>query len=276
MRRSLVHELHDLTRALGGALLFGIPLLLTMETWWLGAQLPPWQTLLVLCAALVCSYPLVRSIGFKRETTFHNHLDQAVHAVAVGAAASFIVLLVLDRLSLDDPPTAIAAMVAVQALPLSLGAAVANAVFKRGKDRHEGEQEGPWSTLLHKVGATAIGAAFVAFSAAPTEEVTHIAADLTFGHQVALFALSLVIAHAVVFHSGHHPDQQEPEGGLSSVRSHLAETTSAYVVSFALALFAILLYNRAGPHTPLPAILTQALVLGLPASIGGAAGRLVL
>src|SRR5688500_11908116 len=106
MQRSLVHELHDLTRALGGALLFGIPLLLTMETWWLGAQLPPWQALLVLGTALLCSYPLVRSIGFKRETTFHNHLDQAVHAVAVGAAASFVVLLVLNRLSLDDPPTA--------------------------------------------------------------------------------------------------------------------------------------------------------------------------
>ena len=276
MQRSLAHELHDLTRAVGGALLFGIPLLLTMETWWLGAQLPPWQAVLLLGIALHCTFPLVRSIGFKRETTLHSHLDQAVHAVAVGAVSSLVILLVLNRVSLNDPPTAIASMVAIQALPLSLGAAVANAVFKRGKDRHEGDNEGAWSALIHKVGATAIGAAFVAFSAAPTEEITQIAAELSFGHQLALIALSLVIAHAIVFHSGYHPDQTDGDQEAGSVRSHLAETTSAYVVSVGLALAALLLYNRTGPHTPLPALLTQALVLGLPASIGGAAGRLVL
>src|SRR5688572_19571336 len=116
----LAHELHDLTRALGGALLFGIPLLLTMETWWLGAQLPPWQPLAMLALALVCCLPLVRSIGFKRETTLPSHLDQAVHAVAVGAVAAFIILLALNRFSFDDPSATIAGLVAVQALPLSL------------------------------------------------------------------------------------------------------------------------------------------------------------
>ena len=280
MRRHLAEELHDLTRALGGALLFGIPLLLTMEVWWLGAQLPPWQALGLLVIALVISFALARSIGFKRRTTFRSHLDQAVHAVAVGVVAALLTLFALNRVSLDDPPAAIAGMVAVQALPLSLGAAVGNAVFKRGKDRHEGDEEGPVGELVHKIGATAIGAAFIAFSAAPTEEVTHIAAGLTLAHQLALMALSLGIAHAVVFHSGYHPDQaNDSEGGESaeqSVRSHAAETSTSYAVALGLALLAVLVYNRTGAHAPLPALLSQALVLGLPAAIGGAAGRLVL
>jgi putative integral membrane protein (TIGR02587 family) len=248
-----------------------------METWWLGAQLPPWQSLALLGGALVCCVPLARSIGFKRESTLRSHLDQAVHAVAVGAAAAFAILLALNRISLDDPPATIAGLVAVQAFPLSLGAAVANAVFKRGKDRHEADQEGPWSALLHKVGATAIGAAFVAFSAAPTEEITHIAAGLTYGHQLALLLLSLLIAHAIVFHSGYHPSQEDGESSRKEgALAHVSETTTAYVVSLTLALAAILFYNRTGAHAPLPALLTQTLVLGLPAAIGGAAGRLVL
>ena len=272
----LAHELHDLTRALGGALLFGIPLLLTMETWWLGAQLPPWQPLAMLALAFLCCVPLVRSIGFKRETTLHSHLDQAVHAVAIGALAAFFILIVLNRFSFDDPPATIAGLVAVQALPLSLGAAVANAVFKRGKDRHQADDEGPWGALIHKIGATAIGAAFVAFSAVPTEEITHIAAGLTYGHQLALIALSLLIAHAIVFHSGYHPDQGGASSSSEGPLSHAAETTVAYVVALALALIAVLVYNRTGAHAPLPALLSQTLVLGLPATIGGAAGRLVL
>src|SRR5688572_5365228 len=235
----LAHELHDLTRALGGALLFGIPLLLTMETWWLGAQLPPWQSLALLTLALLFCFPLVRSIGFKRETTLHSHLDQAIHAVAVGALATFAILLVLNRISLDDPPATIAGLVAVQALPLSLGAAVANAVFKRGEDRHQADDEGPWGALLHKLGATAIGATFIAFSAAPTEEITLIAAGLTFPHQIALLLFSLLVAHAIVFHSGYHPDQSENSDSSEkretsrqsksppseSVLAHVAETT---------------------------------------------------
>ncbi|HET7769399.1 MAG TPA: TIGR02587 family membrane protein [Chloroflexota bacterium] len=278
MPRYLADELHDLTRALGGALLFGIPLLLTMEVWWLGGQLPPWQCLGLLAIALVVTFPLVRSIGFKRRTTFRSHADQAVHAVAIGIVAALAVLLVLNRLSPDDPPAVIASLVAVQALPLSLGAAVANAVFKRGEDRHEGDREGPIGTLVHKLGAGAIGAAFIAFSAAPTEEIAQIAAALTYRHQLALFALTLVVVHAIVFHSGYHPDQASQAGRSSeqSVLSHLAETSVSYAVALGLALLALLLYNRTGAHAPLPALLTQALVLGLPAAIGGAAGRLVL
>ena len=273
MPRYLTEELHDLTRALGGALLFGIPLLLTMEVWWLGGQLPPWQCLGLLAIALFATFPLARSIGFKRRTTFRSHADQAVHAVAIGSVAALAVLLVLNRISLDDPPAVIAGMVAVQALPLSLGAAVANAVFKRGEDRHEGDAEGPIGALVHKLGASAIGAAFIAFSAAPTEEITQIAAGLTYGHQLALIALSLVVAHFIVFHSGHHPDQAD---GSSSHLAHLAETCASYAVALGLALLALLLYNRTGAHAPLTALLPQALVLGLPAVIGGAAGRLVL
>ena len=287
MRQHLADELHDLTRALGGALLFGIPLLLTMEVWWLGALLPPWQPLALLGIALAGSFALARSIGFKRRTTFRSHADQAVHAVAAGVVVAFVILLTLNRFSPDDPPAAIAGMIAVQALPLSLGAAVANAVFKRGEDRHEGDDAGPVGTLVHKIGATAIGAAFIAFSAAPTEEITQIAAGLAFGHQLALFALSLGIAHAVVFHSGYHPDQAGGTDGSDgsdgsaqptsrAILSHLAETSMSYAVALALALLALVLYNRTGAHAPVAALLPQALVLGLPAAIGGAAGRLVL
>jgi putative integral membrane protein (TIGR02587 family) len=161
-------------------------------------------------------------------------------------------------------------------LPLSLGAAVANAVFKRGKDRHQADDEGAWSALFHKIGATAIGAAFVAFSAVPTEEITQIASGLTYGHQLALVALSLLIAHAIVFHSGYHPDQGGDGSPTEGRLAHATETAAAYVVALTLALVAVLIYNRTGTHAPLPALLTQALVLGLPAAIGGAAGRLVL
>src|SRR5688500_17418894 len=66
------HELHDLVRALAGAYLFGIPLLLTMEMWEHGATAPPGLLATLLGIALAASFGLVRVIGFKRETTFRS------------------------------------------------------------------------------------------------------------------------------------------------------------------------------------------------------------
>jgi putative integral membrane protein (TIGR02587 family) len=255
-----------------------MPLLFTMEMWWLGSFISIPKMLTLLGVALVVNFGLAHFAGFKRQSTFRTNLDQTVDAVAVGLVASLVVLLTLNRIKLSDPIESIFGEAIVQALPLSIGASVANAVFSGGKgregDEQRGPERGPWLETFRNLGITATGAAFIASSIAPTEEIPMLAAGLTYWHQMALIALSLCLTYMIVFVSGFDPRRSGRKD--PNRRGPLSETAIAYVVSLVVALVALRLLNQAGFEAPLQAVLVQTLVLGLPAAIGGAAGRLVI
>jgi putative integral membrane protein (TIGR02587 family) len=267
-------ELIDFVRAFSGAFLFGIPLLYTMEMWWLGTHTEPRTLLALLGIALAANFALVHYVGFKRESTFHGSLAETVDVVAVGAVASAVVLLVLNRIRPGDPLPVILGSIVVQTLPLSIGASVANALFSPDKNR-EGDERSPrgiWRAVFNDVSATAIGAAFIAFSVAPTEEVPMLAAGLDFRHQLALVGFSLLLTYAIVFVSGfsaQNPDHWGP------FQTPFTETMLCYVVSLVVAFVALAFYNQPEFRGVTVSLIVQVLVLGLPAAIGGAAGRLV-
>ena len=294
-------ELDDITRGFSGAFLFGIPLLYTMEMWWIGLHTEEWKLLLMLALACATNFGLAHFAGFKRQGhTFGKALEQAVDAVAIGAVASAVVLLVLNRIAPGDPLASVVGQVIVQAVPLSIGASVANAVFAgRGTGRQGDAREGGggqdspgglgagdgesgrpapggvWSATLNDLGATVTGGVFVGFSIAPTEEVPMLAVELGLAHKLALIGLSLVVTYAIVFASGFDP--QHAGGPSPGLFQHpLTETALAYVVSLLVALVVLILFAQIDPRDSVASIVAQALVLGFVTSIGGAAGRLVI
>ena len=270
-------ELDDFARAFSGAFLFGIPLLYTMEMWWLGTHSGPITLLLLLGVAFGINLGLTHVVGFKRESAFGSKVADSIEVVAVGLAASFVVLLVLNRISPVDPLPVILGTIVVQTVPLSIGASVANTLFAGDKDRQGSDDphggRGPWQALLRDVGATAAGAAFIAFSVAPTEEIPMLATGLDFVHLLALIAFSLLVTYVIVFESGFGPRRRHLSEQLC--HSPFSETALAYVVALAVAAGALTFFNQWQFNGPIASTLTQVVVLGLPAAIGGAAGRLV-
>jgi putative integral membrane protein (TIGR02587 family) len=269
-------ELNDLVRAFSGAYIFGVPLLFTMEMWWIGEYGDRWKLLAFLVLGLASNLALTYAAGFKRETTFRNTINQAVEATAVGIVAATVMLLVLNRIRPGDPLHSVLGMIVIQAVPLSIGASVANEVFGRwGEKRREGNAEGvqlkQWQELFSDVGATAIGGIFVGFSIAPTEEIPMLAAGLDYFHLALLVGFSLLLSYGIVFESGF--DGGQPEGLF---QRPITETTLAYVVSLLVAVVSLYLFNQIETGQPLQSVIEQTLVLGLPITIGGAAGRLVL
>jgi putative integral membrane protein (TIGR02587 family) len=270
-------ELDDFVRAFSGAFLFGIPLLFTMEMWWLGEYIAMWKLLLFLLAAFLANVHLAYFAGFKQESAFHTSVGQAIDAIAVGVVTSIVVLLVLNQLSLGDPPKVIAGKVILQAVPLSIGASVANLLLRPDESR-EGESGQPGDPLratLNDIGATIAGGLFLGFAIAPTDEIPMLAAEMKAIHELALIALSLAITYAIVFESGFDPQGPAPgtEGPFSFP---ITETVFAYLTSLAVAFVLLFLFNHIEGGEPLSTALSQTLVLGLPVSIGGAAGRLVI
>ena len=261
-------------RAFSGAFVFGVPLLFTMEVWWIGAYGERWKLLALLAVAFLANLGLTYAAGFRREQGFAASVEQAVEVVAVGIAAAAVTLLTLNRIRLDHPIDSIVGMIVVQAAPLSIGASVANEIFGRRGGRSgddDGDEQSPWHAFLSDVGATAIGGVFIGMSIAPTEEIPMLAAGLGYGHLIAVIGLSLLIGYIVVFASGF--DRQRSTGLF---QRPVTETTLCYVVALLVSLLALYLFGQIEAGDPLREVIAEMIVLSAPATIGGAAGRLVI
>ena len=274
-------ELDTFARAFGGAFLFGIPLLYTQEMWNIGTYLGAWQLMAMLALTFVALIALAHVSGF-RSGAARDHvatdLEEAVEALAVGAIGSVVVLVALGRLGPADPLDQWVRFIALQTVPLSVGAALGNALLAdRGSlgNGRAAKRGSAGSALLADVAATAFGAFFLSFNIAPTEEVRLLASEVSLVHLVALIVLSLVIGYAIVFEAefigiGRRRAQAGP------FQHPITETTLSYCVSLGVAALTLVALGRMELGDPVRDLVAQTIVLGLPATIGGAAGRLVV
>lgn len=271
----------DLVAAASGGLLFGIPMLMTMEVWWTGTHTTALQAAGVLVVTSIPVFLLNRTEGFRstRDIRLRDALMDTVEAVALGLVLVTVVLYLLREINADTPTRVALGKAVYEAFPFCLGISVANH-FLRG-DRTEGDEDeaseasadDDMSATAKDLGATVIGSVFVALNIAPTDEVPMIAAALDPLGILALMAASLVISYGIVFGAGFsRQDQRHQHTGL--LQSPLSETVSSYLVALACAALMLVMYQRLGG--PWTLTLDKIVVLGLPAAIGGAAGRLAM
>lgn len=271
-------ESASFARAFASAFIFGIPLLFTMEMWWIGQYAERWKILTFVAAALATNLGLSYAAGFRSQRGIGSpgeHLDQAVDAFAVGVIGGAAVLLALNQIGPQSSLDAALGKVVLQAIPLGIGASVANQVFDKsdgkGQPTETQPHEGGWLRLAADLGATAIGGIFICASIAPTEEVTLLASNLSVGHLLATIGLSLGIGQITVLatglraHRSRHPTHHP-----------FALVVLAYAVSLLVALVSLLLFDAISFDDPLHAIIRRVVVLAVPTAIGGAAGRLVI
>ncbi|MPZ22891.1 MAG: TIGR02587 family membrane protein [Dehalococcoidia bacterium] len=272
-------QLNDLERALAGGFLFGIPLIYTLEAWEIGASIESATLLAFFAVVFGLNAALAHISGFKEQTTFHTTIVDAVEAMAIGIVAAGIVLVILGRITADTPVETATGRLLIVSIPFSLGVSLANILLRpRGESRlgDDGEKGGGQSerqALLVDVGATVIGAAFVAYAIAPTDEVQLLARELGPVNMIGVLALSLITSFVIVFQS----EFSNAEGRRSQpgpFQHPITETVLAYVVSLLVGAFLLVLFDRVDLDADWRSLLDEILLLGLPASIGGAAGRL--
>lgn len=271
----------DLVAAASGGLLFGIPMLMTMEVWWTGSHTTPLQAAGMLVVTSIPVFLLNRTSGFRstRDIRVRDALMDTIEAVALGLVLVTAVLYLLREITPDTPTSVVIGKAVYEAFPFCLGISVANH-FLRG-ERTEGDEDAAstsspddgMSATAKDLGATVIGSVFVALNIAPTDEVPMIAAALDPVGILALMAASLAVSYGIVFGAGFsRQDQRREHTGL--LQSPASETVSAYLVALGCAALMLLMYQRLGG--PWTLTLDKIVVLGLPASIGGAAGRLAM
>lgn len=272
-------ELNSLARGIGGGMLFGMPLLFTMEMWWVGEHTGRARTIVFLVAAFLINVGLARLGGFRNaRQSPRADVEQAIEAMAIGVLLSSATLFALGRLNGADSFDAMLGTIAMQVVPLSLGVMVADLVFAPDNGRAHGTggpSRSPRKELLNDVGATFAGAVFIGFAIAPTDEIPMLAVGMSSANVFATLMLSLLAGYTIVFASGFDPSHRSPHpGGL--FQNPFSETLLSYVVSLATSAAMLIGFGQIGAGDPLHASLLKILVLAVPASIGGAGGRVVV
>lgn len=290
-RHQWANELDDLVRGACGGFLFGIPLLYTMEVWWIGSFVEPIWMLAAIATSFIVTFLINRTAGFRksRGIQFGNAVMETVEAIAIGILCTVLLLILLQEITLQVPLDEALGKVVFEAIPFTLGVALANQFLSGGEPDASASPEQPGQPnqppnandadqlngTLSDIGATLLGAVIIAFSIAPTDEVAMVAAAVSGPWLVMFIMASLLISYAVVFEAdfANQPRRRQQQGIF---QRPLSETVMSYLVSLLATAVMLLFFHQLSLRDPWQMWLTYTVVLGLPATVGGAAGRLAV
>ncbi|MPZ76464.1 MAG: TIGR02587 family membrane protein [Deltaproteobacteria bacterium] len=261
-----------LARAFGGALIFSLPILMTMEMWWLGFSMNNFRLALLLLLTIPLLIGLSHYMGFEDTFGFKDDALDAFVALAVGFVAGAAALALFSVIGPGISAHEIIGKISIQAVPGSIGAMFAQSELggKEGKKEEKKRHAG----YAGEIFIMAAGALFLAFNVAPTEEMILIAHQMSTWHSIALALVSLMIMHAFVYALEFQGTASIPPGTpFWSV--FLRYTIVGYAVALLMSVYILWTFGRT-EGLAFHQTISILVVLGFPSAVGAAAARLIL
>lgn len=266
-----------LARGVGGALLFALPMFMTMEMWFLGFYIAREKLLLLCLLNLPLLVILAKRVGFEKTTTWIEAFRDAVTAYGLAIAVSLAILAVFGLLTDQGTVSTAVAKVAIQAVPASIGALLGRSQLGSHSEDEEEDEEGERETetgYVYELFMMLVGALFLGLNVAPTEEMILIGYKITPYHTLVLVLLSLVLMHGFVYalqFKGGHSSPKDKAWWHSFVRF----TVPGYVIAIAISAYCLWTFERLSGAS-WSQIVAATVILGFPSAIGAASARLVL
>ncbi|MBD2232831.1 TIGR02587 family membrane protein [Phormidium tenue] len=272
-------EFSDLMRGIAGAFLFGAPFLYTMEVWWKGNFTSPPRMMLILGMAYLALVLLNIKGGFRAEQPRSRTqvLVESAEGLAIALFTATLSLTLLDILHLETGIDAIMGRLITLSLPFAIGVGIANNLLLRADDGEadSAQRDHPWRSTLSDAGAALLGAIVVGSSIAPTDEIPMISSSLEPARLLLIMASSLLLSYIIVFEANFGAQRQRrSQSGL--FQKPISETVAAYLIALVAATLMLWLFQVIRVGDPINQWVSYIIVLGLPCTIGGAAGRLAV
>jgi putative integral membrane protein (TIGR02587 family) len=209
--------------------------------------------------------------GFEETANWREDLMDGMIAYGVGLVASFVILLLFGLVDLGEPLREMVGKVAIQSVPASFGAVLANSQLAGDGPEQRRKQAVGYGAQLFIMTA---GAVFLAFSVAPTEEMILISFVMTPWHGVGLVAASLLMMHCFVYASAFRGSPRVAHG-TPGWSLFLRSTMVGYAIALAVSAYVLWTFGRLEHGVPSTYVM-MTLVLGFPAALGAAAARLII
>ncbi|MCC9169134.1 TIGR02587 family membrane protein [Pontibacter harenae] len=281
---SLSRSLKEYARGIAGGLLFSFPLLYTMEVWWAGFIGSPLQLFIMVVATYLLLLGYNRYAGMRPSASWRSVFIDSVEEMGLGITISLIVLAILNRIqfhqmSIDE----IMGKVIMEAMAVSIGVSIGTAQLgdisedEEVPHRDETEEDSgvkdgnihyPSLIILSICGSIVVGG-----NVAPTEEVTMIAVEAKPIHVLLMALTSIALSVVVVFFSDFRGADKLDTKKL--IVGMTIDTCLSYLT--ALACSALLLWFFGSfNNVSFEIAFAQCIVLGVLASLGASAGRLLI
>lgn len=278
-------ELKEIISGASGGFLFGIPLLYTMEVWFIGSYIEPPFLLIVLIIIIIVVFLLNQIEGFRPQEseTLLGAIAETMETLAIGMSCATLMLIILGRIDFQTPLAETLGKIVFEGVPFSLGVTFSRSLLN-GEDKddlvqdrspHDSQKKIIWQDTLADFSATLIGALFIAFSIAPTDEITVLAASSSPLRLLIIIATSLLVSYGIVFASNiaNYQHRLQQRGLFQTPQS---ETIISYLISLLAGMLMLWFFQKVTFGDPWFVWLRYSIILALPASIGGAAGRLAV
>jgi putative integral membrane protein (TIGR02587 family) len=287
-KNSWQEEIQEIISGASGGFLFGIPLLYTMEVWFIGSDIEPPVLLSSLAILFIIVLMLNRIEGFRpqEKVTLVEDIAETIETLAIGLTCAALMLIVLQEINGQTSLSEALGKIVFESIPFSVGVAFSRSLLSRGaetdSDNHNQsvsqsnkQQTIVWKDTMADLVAAIIGSLFVAFSIAPTDEIDMLAASASSGWLLVIMLASLLISYGIVFASKitNYQNRLQQSGIFQSPKS---ETIMSYLVSLLTGVLIMWFFHKLTFSDPWFMWLRHGIVLGLPACIGGAAGRLAV
>lgn len=269
------HFITGAGRGMAGALLFALPMLMTMEMWSLGVYMGRGRLLVLLIVNIPLLVLLAHHIGFEKTFSWRNHVRDAAIAYGIGILVSAVVLAVFNVLAPGMPVDGVIGKIALQSVPASIGAMLARSQLGHADAQNAmGDDDTVDTRYASELFMMAVGALFLGLNIAPTDEMQLLSYKMTPWHGLALLLLTIFLMHgfvyAVSFVGGHELSPETPRW-----HAFVRFTLPGYVLTVLINLYVLWTFEQLGDAT-VTQLLLSLIVLGFPGAIGAAAARLIL
>lgn len=272
--RTIGQSLQEYGRGIAGGLIFSLPLLFTMEMWWIGFIAHPARLALGLAGTFVLLLGYNRFAGLRSDASFGEVVIDSIEELGLGLVLSAAILFLLGRVHSAMPTNEIVGQIIIEALVVAIGVSVGTAQLggsNNDDDCGMGDDKEP--SYMGQVILALCGAFLFAANVAPTEEIILLAIENRAASLLGIAILSLSLSALIVEFSEFRGSHSFTAHGnwLVVLRSVIVTYAVALVASMCLLWF----FGRFEGNSFL-INLSQVVVLGFPAALGASAGRLLV
>lgn len=283
MAQQATQSLKEYGRGVAGGLLFSLPLLYTMEMWWIGFIADPKRLLIYMLVAFALLIGYNRFAGIHEDVSYRNVLTESTEEMGLGLLFATLVLWLIGQITPAMSPDEIVGKIVVESMIVAIGISVGTEQLggphgagdeQGGHGEDGGGEQGDVSTEIgRQLVMGSCGAVLVAASAAPTQEIVMIGIEATPEKLIGLVLASMVIGAVILYFSEFRGTRRTraPKGAIGMVGGLVV----MYGVALAASAFMLWFFGRfdgLGVHM----MVAETVVLAFPASLGASAGRLLI
>jgi len=278
--RTPSQSLQEYGRGLAGGLIFSLPLLFTMEVWQASFTLDKGRLALYIVAtfALLLVYNRFAGLRDEKASWWECAID-SVEEMGLGLVLAAWMLWLCGRLDAPTDWIESGGKIVLGGMTVAVGVSVGTAQLGGGQQKssdqdEEGtEKNSAGSDFLGQMAIAYCGAILIAANVAPTEEVLIIAEESSQFKLLLIALFSVVLgAYILFFAEFRGAARVVPQ---RSVLDFARAVVSTYAVALAASASTLFFFGRFDGES-WEIRLAQTVVVGLAATLGASAGRLLL